>query len=103
VSKALSVRVAPSAARSIREAAQWWTANRPKAPTAFVEELERALEIITTQPGVGTLIRDVELSGVRRVHLARVRYYLYYRVSSTSDRVEVLALWHSSRGSGPAL
>lgn len=39
------VRVTASAARAIAEAAAWWTANRPKAPDAFVEEIERALHV----------------------------------------------------------
>jgi hypothetical protein len=45
----------------------------------------------------------MRLSGVRRVHLSRVRYYLYYRISPSSDEVVVLSLWHMSRGSDPRL
>jgi hypothetical protein len=36
---------------------------------------------------------------VQRFHLSRISYHLYYRVRG--DRVEVLAFWHASRGSGP--
>jgi plasmid stabilization system protein ParE len=43
----------------------------------------------------------LKLIGVRRVHLSRVRYHLYYR--ARPSRIEVLALWHTSRGKGPAL
>jgi len=38
VSEPLPVRIVGSAARSITAAAEWWALNRPKAPTAFVEE-----------------------------------------------------------------
>jgi hypothetical protein len=41
---------------------------------------------------------NVSLRGVRRVHLARIRYHLYYR--ATSSAVEVLAFWHARRGTG---
>jgi hypothetical protein len=38
---------------------------------------------------------------VKRVHLARVHYHLYYRVRG--EEVQVLALWHTSRGTGPQI
>jgi hypothetical protein len=34
--------------------------------------------------------------------LARIRYYLYYRVTS-DQAVEVLAFWHTSRADSPSL
>ena len=97
------VRIAGSAARAIAEAASWWAANRPKAPDAFVTELERALQLIAVHPGIGARATNVRLAGVRRIHLSRVRYHLYYRVTDESGAVEVLALWHASRGSAPKI
>jgi plasmid stabilization system protein ParE len=67
-------------------------------PEAFLEELERAFELIAMQPRLGVLAGSSSLSQVRRVHLARIRYHLYYRVMSGA--IEVLAFWHTSR-SGP--
>jgi hypothetical protein len=52
VSGQLPVRIVNSAARAIVEAAEWWTANRPKAPDAFAEELEQALQLIASQPAI---------------------------------------------------
>lgn len=98
----LPVRIVSSAARAITEAAEWWTANRTKAPEAFVEDFERALQLIASHPGIGARARNVNLKGVRRVHLARVHYHLYYRVTS-EPVIEVLALWHTSRGTSPEL
>jgi plasmid stabilization system protein ParE len=85
----------------MREARQWWANNRPKAPQAFLEELRRGFELIKSQPLVGTRASNVRLAEVRRIHLSRVRHHLYYRASG--DSVEVLAFWHSSRGSPPPL
>ena len=45
---------------------------------------------------------NARLTGVRRVHLARVHYHLYYRVTA-EPAIEVLALWHTSRGASPEL
>lgn len=91
------------ASREIAEASAWWDLNRLKAPEAFQVELEEAIDLITTQPHIGALAVNTRLKDVRRIHLDRVHYYLYYRVSVSSRTVVVLALWHTSRGSGPGL
>jgi plasmid stabilization system protein ParE len=95
----LPIRVARRAAGEIIEASDWWRNNRPDAPNAVREEIERAFDLISSQPNVGARALNVSLQGVRRVHLARIRYHLYYRV--TPSAVEVLAFWHASRGTGP--
>lgn len=97
----LPIEVSDLAKAQIRAAEEWWRRHRPAAPSAIREELERASWLMAVQPGVGALARNVSLPGVRRLHLARIRYDLYYRVVADPDRVEVLAFWHSSRGSGP--
>jgi plasmid stabilization system protein ParE len=99
----LSIVVTDVAKAQIVTAERWWRLNRPKAPDAIAEELERASSLITAQPGVGSTARDADLAGVRRLHLARVRYDIYYRVDEGLDRVEVLAFWHASRGRRPVL
>jgi len=99
----LPIRVVRSAADQITTASAWWDANRPKAPGAFREEIERAFELVSSQPQIGTKAGNVRLAGVRRIHLSRIRYHLYYRVRESPRVVEVLALWHTSRGSGPGL
>jgi hypothetical protein len=71
--------------------------HRPKASNAIREELERASLLICVQPEIGARATNISLAGVRRLQLARVRYYIYYRV------VAVLAFWHESRGSGPSI
>ena len=100
----LSVRFTRRAARHVDEAGRWWHANRTKAPGALREELARALQLITTQPDAGATARNVRLAGVRRILLRRVDYHLYYRlVESPSRSIQVVALWHASRGDDPEL
>jgi len=96
-----SIAVTRRAEREIRQAASWWVENRPAAPEAFRRDLERAFTLLSSQPEVGAQARNVRLAGVRRIFLHRVRYHLYYRV--TPDAVEILAVWHASRGSAPGL
>ena len=95
------LRVTRRAEREIRAAASWWLENRHAAREAFRDDLERAFDLISLYPGMGAEARNPRLAGVRRIHLVRLRYDLYYRV--TDSHVENLALWHSSRGSGPAV
>jgi plasmid stabilization system protein ParE len=97
------IRVSKRAATQIRTAADWWLANRTKAPQAFAEELERAFELIRTFPSVGESVPHARIVGIRRVLMARVRYHLYYGVQEETELVEVIALWHASRGASPRL
>ncbi|HWM93010.1 MAG TPA: type II toxin-antitoxin system RelE/ParE family toxin [Thermoanaerobaculia bacterium] len=98
----LRLLVVAEAERQIRDAAGWWHANRPAARGLFRQELARGFEFITTQPDIGPKALDVALAGVRRLHLLRIHYYLYYRVTD-DQAVEVLALWHTSRGELPPI
>ncbi|MBI4000623.1 MAG: type II toxin-antitoxin system RelE/ParE family toxin [Nitrospira defluvii] len=103
MSGSIPIRIVSSAARAIVEAAEWWVANRLKAPDAFAVELERALQLLASQPSIGAQARNIKLAGVRRIHLPRVHYHLYYRVTPHPEVVEILALWHTSRGTSPNL
>ena len=102
MSSPLPVRVVNSAAKAIVEAARWWRTNRADSPELFAIDLENGFRLISAHPGIGALALNAKLDGVRRVHLARVHYHIYYRVT-TEPAIEVLALWHTSRGSAPKL
>lgn len=91
------IRVARRAQAQIRKAADWWVDNRPKAPTAFSEEIARGFELIRAMPGIGEPVAHPNLPDIRRLLLGRVQYHLYYAVSHEEEAVEVLALWHTSR------
>jgi len=95
--------VARGAEAEIEAAASWWRDNRPNASALFYSELARAFELITAQPRAAPEYAGVTTREVRRLHLHRVRYHLYYRVKVDKETVEILALWHTSRGSSPPL
>lgn len=96
-----ALRISPNAEEQIREAADWWWRNRRGARTLFGDQLQRGFDLATTQPHAGVRARDVDLEGVRRLLLSRIRYHLYYTVED--EVVEILAFWHASRGTPPAL
>jgi plasmid stabilization system protein ParE len=97
----LQLHVSGRAAREIERVVQWWAASRPAAPGAVRKELEQALHLLLQQPGVGAIVPQASSPGVRRFHVERIRYWLYYRV--VGNRFEVLSVWHGSRGKEPAL
>lgn len=91
-----------NAARQIREAADWWHANR-SARDLLASEIARGFDLISSDPGVGTPSTSYpDVIDLRRLHLPRVRYFIYYRAASP-DIIEVVALWHTSRGTSPDL
>lgn len=97
----MNVRVTKRAQVQINRAAEWWDENRDVAPEAFDEDLAKAFSLLGIQPRVGAPVASARTRDVRRLHLARIRYHLYYRIRG--NHVEVVALWHVSRGVGPAL
>ena len=96
----MKVRVTKRAQAQIDRAAQWWDENRDLVPEAFDEDLAKAFLLLSVEPGVGAPVLNAP-QNVRRLHLARTRYHLYYRVRGAE--VQVLALWHTRRGSRPSL
>ncbi len=95
------IKVSARATAQIRRTRNWWLENRPDAPGAIDDEVQRAFAMLLEGSIVGQPVPTAKLRGVKRFHLRRIHYFLYYR--TISDDVEILALWHTSRGRGPAL
>ncbi|WP_082488670.1 type II toxin-antitoxin system RelE/ParE family toxin [Duganella sp. Leaf61] len=96
-----SISVTHRAAAEIRQLASWWQQHRLAAPDAVQLELERAFTLLSMLPKVGAIAKNARLANVRRVHLAKIHHHLYYRIAG--NRVEILALWHTSRHSKPGI
>ena len=97
----LRVKVSARAASQIRKAAEWWAENRPAAPGAVRTDIGEALALLAQQPGIGTAYEGARAKGVRRLLVGRIRYFVYYHV--TTDTLAVLAVWHVRRGKQPSL
>jgi len=50
---------------------------------------------------MGGEVTDASSTDVRRFHVDRIRYWIYYRVRG--KRLEVVSVWHSSRGTNPTI
>ena len=97
----LRVKVSSRAAMQVHDAAEWWSENRPAAPGAVERDIGDALALLARHPGIGVACEGTRVNGVRRLLVGRIRYFIYYR--ATADTLEVLAVWHVSRGRQPAL
>ena len=97
----MRIRVTKRADAHIEQAADWWEQHRPLSPGALDEELAEAFALLISQPAIGAPALNAKTRGVRRIHLARVHYHLYYRVRG--EQIEVIALWHTSRGTPPTV
>lgn len=96
---ALRVKISARAAVQTRRAAEWWLQNRPAAPGAVAKDIGESIALLAEQLGIGAKYEGARTPGVRRLFLGRIGYFLYYRVSD--ETLEVLALWHASRGEPP--
>jgi plasmid stabilization system protein ParE len=103
MSDALPIEITALAARQIRTAEEWWRRNRLAAPNAVRQEIENAFELIATQPRIGSRAANVKLPGVRRIYLPVIKQFLYFHVLTSPERVEVVALWHARRETGPPI
>jgi plasmid stabilization system protein ParE len=97
----LRTEVSARAAGQVRQAAAWWSANRPFAPGAVAKDVAESIALLAEQPGIGARCGGSRTPGVRRLFLGRIGYFVYYR--ATNETLEVLTLWHASRGSRPPL
>ena len=98
---ALELFISRRAAREIDRVAGWWAANRPAVPGAVRKDLAAAFALLVEQPGMGGEVKQASSPDIRRFHVDRLHYWVYYRVRG--KRLEVVSVWHSNRGTGPSV
>lgn len=96
-----AILIMPNAHRQILAVSAWWRQHRQTAPRLFEEEIDRALLRLAHYPALGTRSRWPRLQDVRRLLVRRVEYVVFYRLRPRARRIEVLAVWHARRGTGP--
>ena len=78
----------------------WWRENRDKASDLFTDELEHALDNLSSMPSLGVVYQPGN-PAVRRLLLQRTQYCVYF--IEERDCVYVLTVWSGLRGRGPKL
>lgn len=81
----------PAVRDEIDDAHDWYEQRRPRLGSDFLDEVQRVLaEIVTNPARYGLADADI-----REGPLTRFPYAVYYRV--LADRIRVLAVYHTSR------
>lgn len=79
----------------------WWRANRGGAARLFRHELAIAVRQLRRAPGSATRYDASPIAGLRRLIMGRTRYHVYFGIDDVGEVVNVVAVWHASRGAGP--
>jgi plasmid stabilization system protein ParE len=101
LSGGFEVKPTPKAAGQIRKESRWWRKNRTRAPNLFRDELKQACALVADHPEIGAEAEDTDMAGVRRVVTVATQHYVYYRIDYIQRRIQVLAVWSTSRGEPP--
>ncbi len=97
----MRVVVTEAAATELEAVARWWAGQGRGSPMTLVEEFDDACRRLAEGPGIGVRVKSRH--HVRRCHLERARYWVYYLVDEDHDVVSVLHVWHTSREGAPDL
>jgi len=90
----LPVEFLPEAAAEAAAARAWYHDRSPNAATAFVVELDAAVERIAEAPR----LYPTYVAGTRRYLMRRFPFLVVYRVQD--ERVQVIAVAHGNRRPG---
>jgi toxin ParE1/3/4 len=88
--------IAPLARLDLKEIGDYIARDNPQRAISFVDELVGHCHKLTTQPGIGTLRRDL---GEDLRMLPHGRYLIFYRVEA--ELVTIVRVLHSARDIGP--
>ena len=88
---ALPLELRPEALVDLREAHEWYDARSARAAARFVNEVERVLLLIESEPEAGGEHGD----GTRRYKLRGFPFLIIYELMP--DRIVVWAIFHTRR------
>jgi plasmid stabilization system protein ParE len=93
-----AVELAPEALAEAQAAERWYAERSPRAAEGFVDDLERALDLLAEGPHVGQRWPHPGVDErVRRMPLRRYPFVLFYVIG---EPTRVLAVAHTSREPG---
>jgi plasmid stabilization system protein ParE len=87
----VSVRLLSPAEEEIAESAEFYFGESPQAAAAFLEEIDRAVELI----GLSPYRYRIHAKDVRVKHLDRFPFSLFYRIDG--DEAIIQSVAHNSR------
>ena len=79
-----------------------WLAYHPEKKDLFLDEFQKALNLLKEYPEVGTPYIYGGSKNVRRLVLSQSQHFLYYRYSKKRPIVSLLAIFPILLGKNPA-
>jgi len=89
------VEIHPDALDEAESAVSWYVERSERAPAAFIEEIDKAIQSILNAPKRWPIFE----SDFRRAPLFRFPYSIVYREKS-NDLIQILAVAHGRRKPG---
>ena len=83
----------PEFENDLIDAARHYQTQRPALGAAFLDEAERAVEMVMSAPERW----PIRIGGIRRFLVARFPYIIRYRISTNGDAVQFLSILHGAR------
>jgi|HubBroStandDraft_6_1064221.scaffolds.fasta_scaffold2247126_1 plasmid stabilization system protein ParE len=99
----ISIVVVDEALEQLHGIVEWWSANRPAAPTLFLDEFQRCVTLLESTPDAGPRFHRTSVPGVRRLVMRRTKHVIYYVHDADNEVVYIIAVWGGPKGSDPAL
>ena len=87
---------APSARLDLRELASYIAESHPRASANFVKNVFRTVEHLSDLPKSGRVVPEFNDPNIREVIRRPCR--IVYRVKHKEHIVEIVRVWHASRG-----
>lgn len=84
----------PRMRRELRRIVELIADDSPPAANTFVDEIEHLCSLLAVTPEMGPRRPKIG-PNVRSLNFGN--YLIFYRWSSSQDRVDVLCIWHGSR------
>jgi plasmid stabilization system protein ParE len=92
-----------NAKAALRGIDDWWGEHQPERAQLFLDEVDRALELLRVLPGVGPPYLEAGAPNIRRLLLPKTQHHIYYEYVPDDSILTVLTVWNCRRGQEPDL
>ena len=99
----LLLRQTREAELHILKLSAWWRTHREKAPNLFRDQLAAAFAYLAENPLAGEPYRRRGFKDIRRYHLKKTPYHIYYLPRMDQGDVVIVAVWSGMRKKGPTI
>lgn len=92
------IRISEEAEAEAEAAARWYDGKRRGLGDEFLAFVDAAVDLIASNPGIGSRLSGADAGDTRRVLMRRFPYHVVY--IELPDRIQVLAVAHERRRPG---